>query len=114
MTFILEPVTRDKHGKFVEEFPSYRTADFYAQIGEALMIAHENACWLDFLADQNADDNRLKVEAQDEMLELIGLMTTAATRIKFLADEYGYDTNDLAEMQSYVIEVNRNRGSFAG
>ena len=57
MKFILKPVTRDKSGKFVGGFP-YSTADFYANIGEALMDSHENAIWIDFLADQNADKNK--------------------------------------------------------
>ena len=105
MKFVLEPVTRDKHGKFVSE---YKTVDFYAQIGEALMTAHENACWLDFLADQKAD--RLDSEAQCEICELIGLMTAVATRIKFLADKY--DTDDLVETQKFVVELNRSLGYF--
>ena len=109
MKFVLKPVTRDKHGKFVSEY-EYR--DFYSQIGEALMTAHESACWLDFLADQNADDNRLKDEAQYEICELIDLMTTAATRINALADEHGYNSNDLAEFERRVIETNRRYGHF--
>lgn len=109
MKFVLKPVTRDKHGKFVSEY-EYR--DFYAQIGEALMTAHESACWESFLADQNADDNRLKDEAQYEICELIDLLTAVATRINALADEHGYSTDDLAEMQNRVIEVNRDCGQF--
>lgn len=113
MTFFLEPVTRDNRGKFVSDF-SYKTGDFYTQIGEALMIAHENATYIDFLAEyENANERRLKEEAQDELLELIGLMTAVATRIKFLADEFGYNAGDLAEMQKSVIEINRNCGHFA-
>ncbi|MBR2518390.1 MAG: hypothetical protein IKE46_01180 [Selenomonadaceae bacterium] len=109
MKFVLKPVTRDKHGKFVSEY-EYR--DFYSQIGEALMTAHETACWISFLAAQNADDRRLKDEAQYEICELIDLMTAVATRIKALADEHGYTTSDLAEMQKRVIESNRNYGQF--
>lgn len=109
MKFVLKPVNRDKHGKFVSEY-EYR--DFYSQIGEALMTAHESACWESFLADQNADDNRLKDEAQYEICELIDLMTAVATRIKFLADEYGYNSNDLAEFERRVIETNRRYGHF--
>ena len=112
MTFFLEPVTRDRHGKSVSDF-SYKTGDFYANIAEAMMIAHENAIYIDFLAEyENADERRLKEEAQDELLELIGLMTAVATRIKFLADEFGYNAGDLAEMQKSVIEINRNCGYF--
>lgn len=111
MKFILEPVTRDRRGKFVDGF-SYKTGDFYAQIGEALMDAHENAIWLDFLADRNADTRRLKDEAQYEILELIDLMTAAATRIKSLADEFGYNEKDLAEMQEELIERKRQLGYF--
>lgn len=111
MTFFLEPVTRDNRGKFVSDF-SYKTGDFYTQIAEAMMIAHENAIYIDFLADRNADDRRLKEEAQDELLELIGLMTTVATRIQYLVDEHGYSAGDLAEMQKSVIEINRDCGYF--
>lgn len=110
MTFDLEPVTRDRRGKSVSEV-TYKTGDFYAQIGEALMTAHESAIYLDFLAEyQNADDERLKEEAQDEIRELIGLMTAVATRIKALADEHGYGVNDLIKMENYVIRVNRSIG----
>lgn len=110
MTFFLEPVIRDNRGKFVNDF-SYKTGDFYSQIGEALMTAHENATYIDFLAEyENADNRRLKEEAQDELLELIGLMTAVATRIKYLADEHGYNAGDLAEMQKRVIETNRDCG----
>lgn len=109
MKFVLKPVTRDKRGKFVSEY-EYR--DFYSQIGEALMTAHESACWISFLADQNADAHRLKDEAQYEICELIDLMTAVTTRINALADEHGYSSNDLAEMQRRVIETNRNYGQF--
>lgn len=112
MTFFLEPVTRDRHGKYVDA-PYYKTGDFYAAIGEALMMAHENAIYIDFLAEyENANERRLKDEAHDELLELIGLMTAVATRIKYLADEHGYGSNDLAKMQKRVIEINRNYGQF--
>lgn len=111
MFFELEPLKRDGNGKDIfAGFPPYKTGDFYAQIGKALMIAHESACWLDFLADRNADTDRLKDEAQDEILELIGLMTAVATRIKFLADEFGYERNDLLKLQHRVIEINRRIG----
>lgn len=106
MNFTLEPVTRDKHGKFVSEY-EYR--DFYAQIGEALMTAHETACWISFLADRNADEKRL---TQYEICELIDLMTAVATRINALADEHGYNSNDLAEFERRVIETNRRYGHF--
>ena len=107
MKFVLKPVTRDKHGKFVSEY-EYR--DFYSQIGEAMMTVHETACWMSFLADQGADEKRLKDEAQYEICELIDLMTAVATRIKFLADEFGYDEKDLLELQHRVIEINRRIG----
>lgn len=110
MTFFLEPVTRDRRGKYVDA-PYYKTGDFYAQIAEAMMIAHENATYIDFLAEyENANERRLKEEAQDELLELIGLMTAVATRIQYLVDEFGYSAGDLAEMQKSVIEINRDCG----
>ena len=109
MKIVLKPVTRDRHGKFVSEY-EYR--DFYSQIGEAMMTAHETACWMSFLADQNVDEKRLKDEAQYEICELFDLMTTVATRIKALADEHGYDEKDLAEFERRVIEVNRHYGHF--
>ena len=112
MTFFLEPVTRDRHGKSVSDF-SYKTGDFYANIAEAMMIAHENAIYIDFIAEyENANARRLKEEAQDELLELIGLMTAVATRINYLADEHGYNAGDLAEMQKSVIEINRDCGNL--
>ena len=109
MKIVLKPVTRDRHGKFVSEY-EYR--DFYSQVGEAMMTAHETACWISFLADQNADEKRLKDEAQYEICELFDLMTAVATRINALADEHGYNSHDLAEFQRRVIETNRRYGHF--
>ena len=74
MFFELEPLKRDKYGKDIfGGFPPYKTGDFYARIGEAMM-------------------------------------TAVATRIKFLADEFGYERNNLLELQHRVIEINRRIG----
>lgn len=104
MKFVLEPVTRDKHGKDI--FDGTR-ADFYSKIAAALFQAQINAAWLDFKSDDNGfSESDRQYDIDDEIYSLIQVMTLCATEI----NRHGLTEQQLAQIQEQVIEVNRNLG----
>ena len=105
MNILPLPVKKNKFGNRVADIS---TTDYYRQIEEEVLEAHEYAAIANYLLELEGDADVVGDWENDEAEELVDIITCCITRLDIL----GFDENKRQELFHAVNEKNRKRGYF--